>query len=235
MAPHCLSQGTGGHFLLALPRACHSCQGAKGLRTPRSLQAGSSGLDPLWRRCPTCQPPCLLAWIIAMAPLVSLLPLSTPLVSSPGSIQSDPNPDHVPLLRNLHGSPLPGVKVRESYRIPRGLSLLGLCVLTSYSSHPPSPSATPASSPFLQHARCMLASGPLHWLCPLPGLLSPDMHVTHPLISLRSLLFTQPKMPTTSHSHPLSSPCLSFSPNHISCLNVVHIYHNYYLFLSIKM
>lgn len=75
-----------------------------------------------------------------------------------------------------------------------------------------SPSATRASLPFLQHARCMPASGPLHRLCPLPGSLFPDKHLAHSLTSFRS------KIPTTSHPPQFSLPLLSFSPLHISCL-----------------
>ena len=120
LAPHCHKQATGGHFLLGLSRSGHKPSGTpqtatKGLWTQRR-QARSSGVDQPQRGCRPHQPPSLLAWTVAMASTLS------PSGSSPCGIQGGPDPDHVlPLLRNVHGPPLPGVKARVPLAHPQPL------------------------------------------------------------------------------------------------------------------
>lgn len=111
------------HFLLGLARTCHKLSaGKKSVDSKKTSQVLQFG--------PTMEGmPHVLATIIACLDyynrlLVSLLPPSSSSVSFPCSIQSNPDTDYVsPLLRNFHGSPIPGVKARESCRTPHELSL----------------------------------------------------------------------------------------------------------------
>ena len=71
------------------------------------------------------------------------------------------------------GSPVPSNEVQILHHGPQGFSPTLLSLGSLFLLPSPLADSTPAIPLFLQYIKHAYASGPLHWLCPLPGNLFP--------------------------------------------------------------
>lgn len=170
------SKGPNGHLRrLLYPHKKEPCflLGARGSRVLKTLLSG-------W-----CAKLCVCSWTPVVHPI---LKVTLCLFSHMEGFYSNMSQmTSLPSSKPFGGSAVPQNKVQILHHGPQGFSPTLLSLGSLFLLPSPLADSTPAMPLFLQHIKHAYASGPLHWLRPLPGSLFPRYpHI--PFLHLRQVL-----------------------------------------------